>query len=229
MEQENINTITIDTTNLENYRVGLEDKLYGIDNTIKTQLLEQLDRILDNLKDYNGKEITKKEGLNIDFRLCDLNKYINGLNEDKKLTNSLVFGVIKSVIEDFRKEYYNIIGIDINEEKDVSKNEIRYFDLMNLGNTTQEQQEVYFKEDEKPSKSKTSSSSLSFTLSDDEEKPSKSKTSSSSLSFILSDDEEKPSKSNNGSSEDYSSAIEEMGEVIVTQTNSRSSSPVSGL
>lgn len=50
MEQENKNTITIDTTNLENCRWGVEDKLYGVDNTIKTQLLEQLDSILDKLK-----------------------------------------------------------------------------------------------------------------------------------------------------------------------------------
>ena len=131
MEQENKNTITIDTTNLENYRTGLKDKLDDIDDTIKTKLLEQLDKVLNRLKCYNGKEIKKEEeGLNIDFRLYDLNEYIDGLNKDKKLTNSLKFGVIKSVIEDFRKEYYNTIGIDISEEKeeDVSVNRVRYFD-----------------------------------------------------------------------------------------------------
>ena len=92
-------------------------------------MLCELDAVLNSLKDYNGKEIKKeKEGFDIDVMLYDLNEYIDGLNKDEKLTNSLVFGVIKSVIEDFRKEYYNTIGIDINEEKDVSKNEIEYFD-----------------------------------------------------------------------------------------------------
>ena len=131
MEQKNENTIIINTTNLENCRAGLKDKLYGIDNTIKTELLCELDKVLNSLKDYNGKEIKKeKEGFDIDVMLYDLNEYIDGLNKDKKLTNSLKFGVIKSVIEDFRKEYYNTIGIDISEEKeeDVSVNRVRYFD-----------------------------------------------------------------------------------------------------
>ena len=78
----------------------------------------------------------------------------------------------------------NVVEAAIDRYHDLRK---YYFDLLNLGNKTQEQQEVYFEEDEE---------------------------------FL---------KSKSGSSEDYSSAIEEMGEVIVTQTNSRSSSPVSGL
>ena len=94
-------------------------------------MLCELDAVLNSLKDYNGKEIIQeKDVLYIDFCLCCLNDYIDGLNKDEKLINSLVFGVIKSVIEDFREEYYKTIGIDISEEKeeDVSVNRIRYFD-----------------------------------------------------------------------------------------------------
>ena len=234
-EQKNENTIIINTTNLENCRAGLEKKLYGINGTIKTKLLKKLDKFLNNLKDYNGKEIIKKEdGLDIDFYLCDLNEYIDGLNKDKKLTNSLLFGVIKSVIEDFREEYYKTIGIDISEEKeeDVSVNRIRYFDKY-LNGEKDRMEDIYKRVSYVVFYGK---SSTTFNITKKLElfnevlniylnKMNIGKKTKEQQEVYFEEDEESL-KSKSSSSEDYTSAIENMEEVVDNKTNSRSNSPV---
>lgn len=157
------------------------------------------------------------------------------------MTNSLKFGVIKLVIEDFRKEYYNTIGIDISEEKeeDVSVNRVRYFDK--YLNDKEEIKRyitilVYLTVFENINTSKDYTGNVVeaaidryhdlrkyyFDLLDLGNK-------TQEQQEVYFEENKESLKSNNGLSEDYSSAIEKMGEAIVTQTNNRSSSPVSDL